>query len=246
MYLFYVRHGNPCYDPDSLTAHGKREAEAVGRRLARFGIDEIYASDSVRAYETSIPLSEITHKEVTKLPWANEKNTANYFYLYSERLKMKRWVFENADFKDLFTSKEIEDLGKEWYKHPALKQYNMEEGVKMLDKNIDEFLLSLGYRHDREHKRFIPVNPTDKKVALFAHQGMGIYFLSSIFDIPYPEFCVRFDMVTSGLTAIIFENENGYVYPKTVQFSSDAHLYAENLPTGYNNFINTETKRFNY
>ena len=81
MHLFYVRHGNPCYNPDSLTKHGEREAEAIARRLAKFGVDEIFASNSTRAHQTSIPLSEIEHKEVTLLPWANEKNTAEYFYI---------------------------------------------------------------------------------------------------------------------------------------------------------------------
>ncbi|MBQ0099138.1 MAG: hypothetical protein KBS91_01150 [Firmicutes bacterium] len=112
----------------------------------------------------------------------------------------------------------------------------MEEGVKILDKNIDDFLLSLGYKHDRDRKRFITVEPNEKRVALFAHQGMGLYFLSSILDIPFYQFCIHFDMITSGLTTIEFKNENGYVYPKVVQFSGDGHLYFENLPTGYENF----------
>lgn len=236
MHFFYIRHGNPCYDPDSLTAHGKREAEAVGRRLAKFGVDEIYSSNSVRAYETSIPLSEMIHKNVTQLACFNESNTAKYFYQFSKRYNRNIWFFENADIKDLFTSKEIEDLGRKWYLHPQLKQYNLEEGVNFLDKNIDEFFLSLGYKHDREHKRFIAVNPTDKRVALFAHQGMGIYFLSFILDIPYPFLSIHIDMITSGLTCIEFENENGFVYPRIVQYSSDAHLYSENLPTGYRDF----------
>jgi len=29
MILFYVRHGDPIYDPDSLTPLGKRQAEAL-------------------------------------------------------------------------------------------------------------------------------------------------------------------------------------------------------------------------
>lgn len=236
MHFFYVRHGNPCYDPDSLTAHGKREAEAVGRRLAKFGVDKIYSSNSVRAKQTAIPLSEMVHKEITELPCFNECNSAKYFYNFSKKFNRNLWMFENSEFKDLFSSKEIEELGKKWYLHPALKEYNLEEGINFLDNNIDDFFLEIGYKHDRERKRFIAVNPTNDRVALFAHQGMGIYFLSSILDIPYPFIAIHLDMITSGLTCIEFENEDGYVYPKIVQYSSDAHLYSENLPTGYRNF----------
>ena len=41
MLLFYVRHGDPIYDPDMLTPLGKRQAESVAKRLAMYGIDEI-------------------------------------------------------------------------------------------------------------------------------------------------------------------------------------------------------------
>ena len=38
MLLYFIRHGDPCYDPDSLTPLGLRQAEAIGRRLARYEI----------------------------------------------------------------------------------------------------------------------------------------------------------------------------------------------------------------
>ena len=44
MILYYVRHGDPIYNPDSLTELGKRQAEAVAKRLAVHGIDKIFAS----------------------------------------------------------------------------------------------------------------------------------------------------------------------------------------------------------
>ena len=46
MLLYYVRHGDPIYDPDSLTPLGMEQAAAVARRLAKFGVDEIYSSPS--------------------------------------------------------------------------------------------------------------------------------------------------------------------------------------------------------
>ena len=49
MLLFYIRHGDPIYDPDSLTPLGLRQAEAVAKRLSLYGLDEIYASSSNRA-----------------------------------------------------------------------------------------------------------------------------------------------------------------------------------------------------
>ena len=72
MLLYYVRHGDPIYDPDQLTPLGKRQAEAVARRLARYGLDEIYVSSSTRAKQTAAPTCEILKKEPVVLDWTNE------------------------------------------------------------------------------------------------------------------------------------------------------------------------------
>ena len=60
MILFYVRHGDPIYNPDQLTPLGHRQAESVAKRLALFGIDEIYASTSTRAMQTAQPTCSCT------------------------------------------------------------------------------------------------------------------------------------------------------------------------------------------
>jgi broad specificity phosphatase PhoE len=52
MLFFYVRHGDPTYNPDELTPLGHRQAEAVAKRLSLYGIDKIYSSTSNRAYLT--------------------------------------------------------------------------------------------------------------------------------------------------------------------------------------------------
>ncbi len=52
MLFFYVRHGDPIYNPDELTPLGHRQAEAVAKRLSLYGIDKIYSSTSDRAYLT--------------------------------------------------------------------------------------------------------------------------------------------------------------------------------------------------
>ena len=64
MLLFYIRHGDPIYHPDNLTPLGLRQAESVAKRLALFGIDEVYSSSSIRAQLTAQPTAEITKKEV--------------------------------------------------------------------------------------------------------------------------------------------------------------------------------------
>ena len=49
MLLYIIRHGDPNYNPDSLTERGKLQAAALAKRLARYGVDRIYSSPLKRA-----------------------------------------------------------------------------------------------------------------------------------------------------------------------------------------------------
>ena len=59
----------------------------------------------------------------------------------------------------------------------------------------------------------------NKRIALFAHQGMGLLLLSIISRIPYPTFSTRFDMTHTGVTVIEFPEIDGYVLPKILTLS---------------------------
>ena len=76
MILYYIRHGDPIYHPDSLTPLGKREAEAVAKRLAVYGVDGIYSSTSNRAIETAAPLAELLKKELRAMGILDEGRQA--------------------------------------------------------------------------------------------------------------------------------------------------------------------------
>ena len=67
MIFYYVRHGDPIYDPDSLTELGHKQAEALSKRFSLYGLDEIYSSTSIRAQQTAEPTCKLLHKEKTFL-----------------------------------------------------------------------------------------------------------------------------------------------------------------------------------
>ena len=74
-------------------------------------------------------------------------------------------------------------------------------------------LAELGYEHIPGTGAYKPVAPTEERVALFAHHGFGMSFLSCLLDIPYPQFCMHFDMSHTGMTVIEFKDEGGIVIP---------------------------------
>ena len=236
MILFYVRHGDPIYNPNSLTPLGTRQAEAVAKRLALYGIDEIYSSPSERALLTAKPTAEITKKEITRLDFCDEKYAYEDFAVLNETGRHS-WAFQNIAFKRLFNDNKVLSLGDKWYEYKEFEQYNFEHGVKRVNKGVDEFLLSLGYEHNREKHIYIPVNPSEKRVALFAHHGFGLCFLSSLLDIPYPLISTHFDIGHTGVTAIFFGIEDGICIPSVLTLSNDSHLFREGLPTYHNTHI---------
>ncbi len=234
MLFFFVRHGQPIYNPDQLTPHGRLQAQAAAKRLALFGIDRIFSSSSNRARETAQPTCDLVRKEMTVLDWCNEAHAWNEMSAGDPENGQHFWAFRIPYFQKLFSSEDVRKLGMKWYRHPAFKDIpSFEKGVERVRDEADRLFSSLGYRHDRDRNLYIPEKPTDERVALFAHEGFGMLFMSAVLDIPYPAFSTRFSFGHSGITVLEFHDEGGFVVPRVLQLSNDSHLYREGLPVHY-------------
>jgi probable phosphoglycerate mutase len=233
MLFFYIRHGDPIYDPDSLTELGKKQADAVSKRLALYGIDKIYASSSNRAIQTAKPTCEILKKDMEILDFANEQHA--WDELNVERDGRKRWICDDPGMKELFTDESLLASGHKWYEYPGLSEYKA--GIERISENTVELFKSLGYERIDKTGKYKVLKHNDDRVALFAHAGFGMGFLSEVLCIPYPVFATHFDICHTGMTVIEFKEENGFAIPKVLTLSSDSHLYREGLPTKYNNVV---------
>lgn len=236
MLLFYIRHGDPIYDPDSLTPLGKRQAEAVAKRLALYGIDRLFASSSNRAIETARPTSELVKKEIQILDWCNESHAWRELTV-TRPDGSKTWCFADENTRRTFCREDVRALGRKWYEHPEFQNTTYELGIRRIQTEADAFLKSLGYSHKPDEYCYEAQSPNDGRVALFAHQGFGLAFLSCVLDIPYPIFSTRFDVTHSSMTVVEFDNRAGDVIPRVLTLSDDAHIYREGLPTKYENRV---------
>ncbi len=237
MLLFYVRHGDPIYNPDSLTPLGEEQAEAIKYRLSGFGIDKIYASSSNRAILTATPTAKLLGKEIEILDWCNENYAFSELGARNEN-DLYTWCYYISSMKKLFMSDEIRKMGRDWYDHKTFENTKFKYGTQRVERETDAFLLSLGYRNNREEGYYVAENPTDDRVALFAHEGFGILFLSALLNIPYPLFATCFTMCHTGMTVIDFRGDkDGIVFPKVLTLSNDSHIYKQGLPQRYNNGI---------
>lgn len=239
MLLYYIRHGEPLGVPDhSLTPLGREQAKALSKRLCLFGIDRVFASPTLRTMQTAQPICDLLGKEITPCDWADEGIVWNEFTVPHPKYE-HTWAFFDPHYLEIFSSPEVRALGERWYEHPELAGLNFKAGVERVNAAVDEFFLSLGFRHDRENARYEVVGEhlNRDRVALFAHQGFGMSFFSSMLDIPYPMFCTHFDFSHSSMSVINFEPRGKYVYPHVLQTANDSHLYREGIMTGYHNII---------
>ncbi len=239
MLLYYIRHGEPLGVPDySLTPLGREQAKALAKRLCLFGIDRVFASPTLRTMQTAQPICDLLGKEITPCDRADE-GIVWYEFTVPHPKYEHTWVFFDPHYLEVFSSPEVRALGERWYEHPELAGLNFKAGVERVNAAVDEFFLSLGFRHDRENARYEVVGEhlNRDRVALFAHQGFGMSFFSSMLDIPYPMFCTHFDFSHSSMSVINFEPRGKYVYPHVLQTANDSHLYREGILTGYHNSI---------
>lgn len=234
MIFYYVRHGDPVYEPDSLTELGHKQASALSKRFSIYGLDEIYSSSSIRAQQTAEPTCNILKKEKVLLPWAHEGLIYRDLSIVNENGK-RDWFYKNEKYIKLLNSKEVKDLGSSWYTHPTFSGMPFESCAQNVDNEVDKFFLSLGFKHDRENGCYNLVKKNEKRIALFAHEGFGRLFMSSVLDIPYPLIATKFEFGHSSVSVIYFDESNNNIYPKVLQWSNDSHLYKEELLTGFQN-----------
>lgn len=232
MLLFYVRHGDPIYKPDSLTELGHRQAEALVARMKVCAPEKIFSSTSTRAMMTAEPTAHALGLEIEALDWCHEMHAHNDLSYYDREGK-RAWLFRREEPRRLLVSPEVKRLGDKWYTHPELEKYA--PGIQRIQRETDAFMLNLGFRHDPEQGGYLAESPRYDRVALFAHEGFGAAFLSCLLDIPYPMFCTHFEMSHSNITVIEFRDSEALIIPRVLQHSNDSHLVTADIPTNYQN-----------
>ena len=236
MLLYYIRHGDPIYEPDQLTPLGQEQARAVAKRLARYGIDQIYTSTSNRAIQTAQPLCDLLKKESVQLDWCNEKYAHRALSAMTEDGK-KIWAVDHPEMRRFLNSPEIKQMGENWYEHPKLADTNFKEGILRFNRETDAFLETLGYCRNEEQNCYIAEKPNEQRIALFAHWGVGGAIMSHILGIPYPQFALHFSIGHSAVSVIEFRERAGMVIPQALTYANDSHIYREGLPTKFVNRI---------
>lgn len=234
MLLFIIRHGDPIYNPDSLTPKGHLQAAAVGKRLARNGMDKIYSSPKIRAQMTAQPLSELLHLPVEIEEWTSEDLA--WADMSFDQNGRRRW-FWKLPIEQLVNDETV-GLREKWYEMPALKEYaeDLKRGMERIAKASDEFLSRHGYV--RQGPLYRAERPNNERIAVFCHEGFGKLWTSHLMCVPPHLMCTDFEFNHSSVTVLEFQNiESGLTRPRCLCLSDISHYYAEGLPMQFSNGV---------
>ncbi len=235
MLLYVIRHGDPIYEPDSLTEKGKMQAEAVGRRLATRHFDRIYASGNIRAQQTAEPLCRLTGLKMQIEDWTSESNAWRDLSCEDDDGR-RTWAFTTKPNTFFRGNEEYHCAGDDWYSLPAFSKIDGKKAMERIVSASDDFLARQGYV--REGRVYRCERPNDDRVAVFCHQGFGTTWMSHLLQIPPQIMWSCFDISHSSVSIFEFRNgKDGYTAPKCLCLSDMSHIYAERLPMVYNNTL---------
>ncbi len=225
MLLYIVRHGDPIYEPDTLTEKGRMQAAALAKRLSVHGLQKIFTSPNGRARETAQPTCDLLGLPYTVEDWTSENHTWRDFAVPNQNGYLA-WIFDVQNTK--LRSEDVLPLGDRWYEADCFKAVDGKKGYERIVDCSDEFLARLGYVREGNVYRVSAAN--DDRVAVFCHWGFGSIWLSHLLAISPHIFWAGFSITHTGVTVIEFENHpDDYTAPRCLCLSDTAHLYKEEL-----------------
>ena len=222
MKIYLIRHGDPDYENDTLTDRGHREAQALIDYLRAEGIDRIYSSPLGRARDTARYAAEALALEVTEEPWMAELDLRAVTSESLASWDIHGHLIRNSDYlQDTSALERIPLL-------PAPKVQQVLAGIR---DSSDRFLSGLGYH--RDNGVYEVTESSDRKIAVFAHGGFGLSWLSILLEIPGPLMWSGFFLHTSSITQILFdERSNGVATPRCLMVGALPHLFASSMEPG--------------
>ena len=232
MLLYIVRHGDPVYVTDSLTERGKRQAEAVGKRIYDSRIDRIFSSPMGRALETAEPACRLLGLECNIEEWTHEIGDERLTPFPDGKLKsitnvQNTYYLENGNV----------DLNyNEAFTFAGINESDIKSAVDFIERHGNDFLERLGYKKENGVYKILRNN--EEKVALFCHSAFARAWLSVLLHIPFHIMWSSFSYTHTGVTVLEFKNNpNGITAPRCLCFSDMSHLYAQNEDMIYDNKI---------
>lgn len=219
MRILLIRHAEPDYNIDNLTAKGRVEAELLARRLARLPIRDVYVSPLGRAQATAEVYLKRAGKTAETLPWLREfKGTIPDPDTGAPRiawdLKPRIWT-AMAGYED----------AAHWQDIPCLQGGTLKQVWQETTDGVDAMMARYGFRKDG------PVwkceENQDVTIALFCHFGIAMAVTGYLTETSPMILWHRILMLPSSVTELVTEERiHGEAAFRMIRMGDLTHLEA--------------------
>lgn len=210
MRVFIVRHADPQGYEDDITPAGRLQAEAIAGTFKRIGLDYIFTSPLKRARETVRPTAELLGLDPIVQDWMTERD---WFVDCPPSGRRSAWNLAGEVIRS----------------DKCVLPLYIEEGFRDLKQESDRFLGKMGY--ERIDRRYRSVQPNEKKLAVFAHLGFGLNWLSHLLELPLALVWCGFWLDPGSITTVHFEQRSlEWAVPRCLSIGDTSHLDAAGLP----------------
>lgn len=221
MRLLFIRHGDPDYAVDGLTATGKLEAELLAERIAPMEISEYYVSTMGRALETAKPTLEKAGRTAEECEWLRE------FAIRVRRpdregaLSYVPWDWLPQDWLKypVFLDRE------HWFEHPVFAEMDLKGAYGRAVAAFDAVLAGHGYVRDGLCYRVTQAG--SETLAFFCHFGITCVLMSHLMNVSPMVLWHGLSMAPSSVTTVYTEERRpGIASFRAASVGDVSHLYA--------------------
>lgn len=225
MKLYIIRHADPDYPNHTLTSAGRREADALARRLAAHGLDHIAASPLPRAQMTAQPTADLLKLPVQTEDWLIEIAGWDTEPDPIDGGFIPAWDIPGETLR----ANPSYHRWETWDSTDPLHLPIYRDTVARFQAHADAFLAQFGCVRTGSTYQVAADNAL--QVAAFCHNGTALLWLSLLLHIPPPLIWSGFWHAPSAVTTILFEQRRvGTAAPRALSVADTAHLYEARLP----------------
>lgn len=219
MRLHIIRHADPDYTRDHLTALGKSQAQALSSYMESLPLVRIVSSPKGRAQATARPTAEKTGFPVETLEWLRELELLRTPY-ESDVLPDPVVIWDLPGHVLRKVEKECADCADSG----AFPQPITAECFERVRGGLKELLGEFGITVTEEGWLADDRLP-GYDVAIFCHHGVGLALLSAITGIPAASLWRSFWLAPASVSTVLLEQyEGNRVNPRLICVSDTRHL----------------------
>ena len=227
MKIIIIRHAEPDYEKNTLTAHGFTEAEALSEAYKDFQFDEAYTSPLNRAkYTAEIFLKNHPDKKLVQKDWLVEMDTPIHVPYVDH--SVLPWDF----LPQHFVNEKPFFQGDKYFSSKWLQSGAIQKRYDEAAQGLDEILASNGYV--RDGKLYKATHSNTKTILIFCHLGTMAVLMSHLLHVPYIFFAQHFECQTTGVTTLVTEErQQGIAQFRCLRFSDISHLTAKGIEPSF-------------